>query len=118
MAVFTTTGKQWVVDKMRGSVVTSQQYIHWGTGATAEAVGNTALATPSAEARVTGTMSSPSASVYRVVGTLTSASTQTITEAAVFDATSAGVMMIRSLFTGIPLVSGDQIQFTFDLTVS
>ncbi len=116
MTVYTTTGKQWSSDKFRGTVVTDQKFIAWGTGATAEAVGNTALATPAAEARTTGTMSSPSAALYRVVGTITSASTQTITEVGLFDASTVGVMMIRALFTGVPMVSGDSIAFTLDLT--
>jgi len=116
MAILTTTGKQWIVDKMRGTVVTSQQFVAWGTGAAAEAVGNTALTTPAAESRTTGTMSSPSAALYRVVGTITSASTQTITEVGLFDASTAGVMMIRAIFTGVPMVAGDSIAFTLDLT--
>lgn len=116
MAVLTTTGKQWIVDKMRGTVTTSQQHIGWGTGTAAEAVGNTALTTPAAEARVSGTMSSPSAALYRVTGTITSASTQNITEVGLFDAATAGVMMIRALFTAVPMVSGDSIAFTIDLT--
>jgi hypothetical protein len=97
---------------------TTQRWIGWGTGSGAEAVGNTALTTPAAEARVSGTISSPSAAVHRVVGTITSASTQTITEVGLFDASTAGVMMIRALFTGIPMVSGDSIAFTLDLTVT
>ena len=118
MAVFTSTGKQWTIDKVRETVGAgvTQKFIGWGTGATAEAVGNTALTTPSAEARATGVITSPSAALHRVIGTLTSASTQTITEVGLFDASTAGVMMIRALFTGIPLLSGDQIQYTLDLT--
>ena len=115
MTILTAVGKSWIVDKMRGTVVTEQKYIAWGTGATAEAVGNTALATPAAEARTLGTMSSPSAALYRVVGTITSTSTQTITEVGLFDATTAGVMLIRALFTGVPMVSGDSIAFTVEL---
>lgn len=116
MTILTTTGKQWIVDKMRNTVATDQKYIGWGTGATAEAVGNTALATPAAEARTLGTMSSPSAALYQVVGTITSASTQNITEVGLFDATTVGVMMIRALFTSVPMVSGDSIAFTVQLT--
>lgn len=117
MAILTTTGRQWVVDAMRGSVSTTQQYVAWGTGGTAEAVGNTALATASSEARTAGTITSPSAALHRTVGTIVSTQTQTITEVGLFDASSSGVMMIRALFTGIPLVSGDSIAFTLDLTV-
>lgn len=128
MAVLTTTGKQWIVDKMRatagGASGTAQaspndvmKYIAWGTGATAEAVGNTALATAAAEARVAGTVTSPTAALHRVVGTLTSATGQTITEVGLFDQLAVGgTMLIRALFTGIALLSGDQIQFTMDFT--
>jgi len=115
-AVLTTTGKQWIVDRMRGTVTTSMQFVHWGTGTVAEVVGNTALGTPSAEARVAGTITSPSAALHRVIATLTSASTQSISEAGLFDASAAGVMLIRSVFTAVPLLAGDSIQFTFDFT--
>lgn len=128
MTVLTTTGKQWLSDKARASagaaLGTSQaspndtmKYIGWGTGATAEAVGNAALAVAAAEARVVGTMTSPSAALVRVVGTITSASTQNITEVGLFDQLAAGgTMQIRALFTAIPMVSGDSIAFTIDLT--
>ncbi len=118
MTILTSAGRQWLVDKVRNTVATDQKYIGWGTGAGAEAVGNTALTTPAAEARTLGTMSSPAAATYRVVGTITSASTQTITEVGLFDATTAGVMMIRALFTGVPMVSGDSIAFTIELLQS
>lgn len=104
---------------MRGTVSTTQQHIGWGTGgATGELVGQTALVTPAAEARTAGTITSPSAALHRTVGTITSASTQTISEVGLFDASTSGVMMIRAVFTGIPLVSGDSVAFTIDLTVS
>lgn len=116
MAVLTTTGKQWIVDAMRGSVSTTQQYVGWGTGSTAENVSNTALHVAASEARVAGTITSPSAALHRTVATITSASGQTITEVGLFDASTSGVMMIRALFTGIPLLTNDSIQFTLDLT--
>lgn len=128
MAVLTSTGRQWTVDKMRatgGGAVGSAQaspndtmkYVGWGTGATAEAIGNTALATPAAEARVAGTITSPTAALHRVVATITSASGQTITEMGLFDQlASGGTMLIRALFSGLPLLVNDQIQFTVDFT--
>jgi hypothetical protein len=33
-----------------------------------------------------------------------------------FDDPTAGTMLIRGTFTGIPVVQNDVIQFTFDLT--
>lgn len=116
MAILTTVGKQWVVDAMRGTVATTQQYVGWGTGSAAEAVGNTALTTPAAEARVAGAITSPSAALHRVIATITSASGQTISEVGLFDASTSGVMMIRAIFTGIVLTTGESIQFTIDFT--
>jgi len=121
MAVYTLTGRQWTVDKMRETVGAgvTQKFIGWGTGgATAEAPANAALATAAAEARVIGAITSPSAALHQVVGTITSAGTQTISEVGLFDAATAGVMMIRAIFTGIPLVSGDSIAFTLQITFS
>lgn len=120
MAVLTTTGRQWIADKLRETVGagTTQKFVAWGTGGgTAEAIGNTALATPSSEARTSGAITSPSAALHRVVGTIVSTQTQTISEVGLFDASSGGVMMIRAVFTGIPLLNLDSIAFTLDLTI-
>lgn len=128
MAVLTDTGRQWIVDKMRatgGAAVgviqaspnDDMEWIGWGTGSTAEGVGNTALTTAGAEARVQGSKSSPSARVMRVVGTITATADKTVTEVGLFDQQAAGgTMLIRALFTGIPVVTGDQITFTIDYT--
>jgi hypothetical protein len=91
-------------------------FLGWGTGTTAAALANTALQTPSAEARVTGTSSNVTTNVtndtYQVVGTITSASTQTISELGQFDAATVGNMLAHWVFTGIPLNNLDSIQFT------
>jgi hypothetical protein len=128
VAVLTTTGKQWNVDKMRatngGAVGLAQvqpndqmKWVGWGTGTTAEANTQTALTTPAAEARVTGAITSPSAALHRVIATITSASGQSIAEVGLFDQLAAGgTMLIRAVFTAIPLVTNDQIQFTLDFT--
>lgn len=125
MAVFTDTGRKWVIDKMREAIAagTTQKYIGWGTGATAEAVTNTALATEATEARTAGTITGVTTTVtgdtHRVVGTLTVAgANKTITEVGLFDALTVGVMLLRALFTGIPLQIGDAIAFTLDFKES
>lgn len=120
MAVLTTTGRQWIVDKMRETVAAgvTQRFIGWGTGgATAEAIGNTALATPAPEARTSGTITSPSAALHRTTGTITATANRNISEVGLFDASTGGVMMIRAVFTPIPLETNDSIAFTLDLTV-
>lgn len=124
MAVFTTLGKQWVVDKIQeepiGAALTLMKWVAWGTGATAEAVGNTALAAEATEARVVSVLSQPAADVDRSVGTITcNATPKTITECGRFNQLAVGgIMFVRSLFTGIPMVTGDKIEFTQDLMVT
>lgn len=88
-----------------------------GTGNTAEATGDTALVTE-VETRATGTQSNPSGTVYRTVGTVSFTATRSIVEHGIFSASSAGTLWDRSVFTSIGVVSGDSIQFTYNLTIS
>jgi hypothetical protein len=88
-------------------------FIGWGTGTGGAVVGNTVLGTPSAEARVASTLSQPGpAQTTRFVSTIVSASTQTISEIGVFDASTSGNMLIRGNFTGIGVELNDSIEFT------
>jgi len=89
-----------------------------GTGTNAESVSDTALQTPYGGARATGTQSNPSAPVYRTVGTISFTSTLAITEHGIFSASSSGTLWDRSVFSAINVVSGDSIQFTYNLTIN
>lgn len=122
MTVYTTTGKAWVVDRCQNVELPAASLmtrVAWGTGSTAENVSNTTLHIEASEARTVGTLSQPAADTDRVVGTITANGTKTITEAGRFNVTTPAaaneVMLERALFTGIPLLVGDSIQFTFDL---
>lgn len=116
----TTDGREWVIDKLQNVAPSSNalmDYIAWGTGTTAEDVGDSALATEASEARTQGTLSQPTATTDRLVGTITCAgSGKTIAEVGRFNASAAGVLLQRHVFTGIPLLVGDRIEFTLDLT--
>jgi hypothetical protein len=122
--VLTSAGKAIVTARIKGSG-TEPVYAGWGTGAGTSAVGDTNLFTPSNEARVAGTSSQQTTTVtndtYQVVATITSSSTQTITNAGLFDAAgtgtppSGGNLFIHGDFSGVALNNGDSIQFTFKL---
>lgn len=86
-----------------------------GTGAGAEAIGQTTLVTETGT-RVSGTQSSPSAGVYRSVATISYSSGLAIIEHGLFSASTSGTLLDRSLFGAINVVNGDSIQFTYDLT--
>jgi hypothetical protein len=88
-----------------------------GTGNTAEANSQTALITPSGIARATGTQVEASASVYRSVATVTADATETWEEHGIFNASTSGTMLDRSLPSPAPaVVASDTVQFTYELT--
>lgn len=93
-------------------------YHHSGTGATAAAIGDTTLQTPTADARATGTQSNPASGQYRTVGTCSYAGSQTITEWGLFTASSSGTLWDRRTFTGIATDSSTSIEFTYTLTIN
>lgn len=132
--VITDTGVAFMVDDFDVNTasatldITTLKYHGCGTGAGAEAVGNTALTTESTTAlnpdstRATGTSTQPSAPQYRSVGTLTFDADAAIIEHGLFSqaATGGGTLWDRSTFAAINVVgaNADSIQFTYTLTVS
>ncbi len=108
-------GRGIVSNRLKGTG-TEPKNVHWGTGTTPPVDGDTGMEVPSAESKVVGTSSVQTTTTandtYRVVGTLTSASTQTISEAGLFN--DADALFVRGTFTGIPLENGDSIQFTIE----
>lgn len=118
--VVTDVGMGIITNRIKGSG-TEPNYLAWGTGTNTAAAGNTALQTESAEARVAGTSTREETNVsndtYRVVGTLTSASGQTIAEAGLFDASASGNCFVRGDFSGVALAQDESIEFTVDVVL-
>lgn len=115
--VYTSVGEAHTADVFDGTVSNTSinYYVGWGTGTNAAAKGDTTLQTESAESRVNSTKSQPSADKNQFVATITSASGQTITEAGLFTASTSGNLIIRAVFSGIALLTGDSIEFTITL---
>lgn len=115
--VIVNRGKEIYNDRLRG-VGTEPNFIAWGTGAGTAAITDTTLFTESAEARVSGTSSKQTTSTtndtYRVTGTMTASAGRTITNAGLFDASTAGNLFLKGDFTGVVLASGESIAFTFN----
>jgi len=120
-ALVTNVGITKIIAALFGDAHTPPTYVHWGTGSTTEAVTDTALVTASAEARTNGTKTKQTTNTtddtYQVVGSITSAGTQTIAEAGLFDASTAGNMYVRGTFTGIALAASDAIEFTIQIVL-
>lgn len=128
MRVVTTAGVGFIVDAFQNLTEPENMKYHGcGTGTTAEASSDTALVTESTTAlnpdstRATGsTTEGASANIYRTVGTATFDASAAITEHGIFSqaATGGGTLLDRSVFSAVNVVSGDSIQFTYDLTLT
>jgi len=92
------------------------KYHDSGVGTTAEAVGDTDMETTDGESRATGTQTENAANIYESVATISYTTTKAITEHGVFNASTSGELMDRSVFSAVNVVNGDSIQFTYRLT--
>jgi hypothetical protein len=119
--VLTNAGKAIITNRLKGSG-TEPNFVTWGTGAGTAAATDTTLFTESAEARVAGTSTQATTTTtndsYQVVGTITASATRAITNAGLFDTSSAGNLFVKGDFATINLVSGDSIQFTIKVVFS
>lgn len=124
--VVTTVGAGFIVDAFQGLVEPELMKFHGlGTGSGAEAVGDTALGTEltteyTSNVRATGTTTEASATVYQTVATNTLDGTPgaALREHGIFSANAAGVLLDRTVFAAVNLVSGDAFQSTYNLTFS
>ena len=113
----TTVGKGWVVDKFQ-DILAATELLKWhksGTGSTPAAAGDTDLQT-GLYSRVAGSRTESAAAVYRSVATVSYTGSHTITEWGIFTTSSSGTLFARKTFSRA-VISGDSIQFTWDLTV-
>lgn len=119
--VLANTGKALMTSRMKGLGV-EPTYVAWGTGAGTAAATDTTLFTESAEARVNGTSSQVTTTTtndtYQVVGTITASAGRTITNAGLFDASTAGNLFVKGDFTGVALNTGESIQFTIGVQLT
>lgn len=111
-----TAGKNYVADRIKNnSTVMSHMAI--GTGSTAAAAGNTALGSESARTALTSSTVSSNEIVY--VDTFAAGTgTGAITEAGIFNASSGGTMLCRTVFSVVNKGANDAMTITWTVTVS
>ena len=69
--------------------------------------------------RVVGTQEEgATANIYKSVATISYSGSYAITEHGLFNASSGGALMDRTKFPAINVISGDSIQFSFQITFS
>ena len=114
-----TAGLGYIASRMKDATATAMSHMAIGTGSTAAAAGNTTLGTESARVALTSTTVTAAAVAY--VATFpagTPASLTAITEAGLFNASSAGTMLCRTTFAVINKGANDSLTATWTLTVS
>jgi hypothetical protein len=110
-----------ITNRIKGAG-TEPSFAAWGTGAGTTAVTDSTLFTEAPEARTSGTSTREITTVandtYQVVGLITATAPRTITNAGLFDASSAGNMLMKGDFAGVVLGTTDAIQFTMQVVFS
>ena len=113
-----------IVDNLiaEGAPFGDYKYHHSGEGVGAENATDSALGTPRENARDAGTQVEASSKVYESVATTTYTGTYAITEHGLFNTAGAGgppvtggILMDRTKFAAINVVSGNQIEWTFTI---
>lgn len=117
----TTAFVNFIVDQLitETSAFGDFKYHDSGTGTNAESASDTALQTTCGEARTVGTQIEGSETYeYKSVATHTYAGSFAITEHGLLNASSAGILMDRTVFGAINVVADDKIEFTFTIQFS
>ena len=111
-----TAGKNYVADRIKNnSTVMSHMAI--GTGTAAAAAGNTALGSESARTALTSSTVTDNEIVY--VDTFAAGTgTGAITEAGIFNASSGGTLLCRTVFSVVNKGASDAMTITWTVTVS
>ena len=112
-----TAGKDYIAERMKDDTTTAMSHMAIGTGTTAAAVGDTALGTEAGRVTLTSTTVTNNAVAYVATfgaGTGTGA----ITEAGLFNASSGGDMLCRTVFSVINKGAADTLGITWTVTVN
>lgn len=105
-----------------GDVIDNFNQHKMGAGSTAETDTQTALVTAQEGAQgATGNAAAThgaASNIYRTVGTLTAGSAYGCREHGVFNASTGGILLDRSVVTNIDLNTDDVVTWTYELTVN
>lgn len=112
-----TSGKDYIAERMKDATTTAMSHMAIGTGSTAAAAGDTTLGTEAGRVALTSTTVTANAVAYVATfgaGTGTGA----ITEAGLFNASSGGDMLCRTVFSVINKGAADTLGITWTVTVN
>lgn len=112
-----TVGKNFIASRMIGTTDNIMSHMAIGTGTTAAAVGQTTLITEVGRVALTSNVRTNNAIAY--VATFPAGTgTGAITEAGIFNASSAGTLLCRTVFSVINKGAADTLGVTWTVTVN
>ncbi|MEN6628548.1 MAG: phage tail protein, partial [Sulfuricella sp.] len=111
-----TAGKAWIAARMKATGAPAEMtHMAVGTGSTAAADANTALGTESARVSLSSAVSG--AVVTYTASFPAGTGTAALTEAGIFNASSAGTMLCRTVFPVVNKGASDSMAITWTVTV-
>jgi hypothetical protein len=112
------TGLAYIASRMKDATATAMTHMAVGSGTSAAAAGDTALGTQiSSRVSLTSTTVTSNAVAY-VAAFGAGVSTGAITEAGIFNASTAGTMLCRTVFSVVNKAAADTLQITWTITIN
>jgi hypothetical protein len=112
------TGLNFMTSRMKDTTLAAMTHMAVGSGTTAAAAGDTALETQiSARVSLTSTTVTSNAIEY-VAAFGAGVSTGAITEAGIFNASTSGTMLCRTVFSVVNKAAADTLQITWTITIN
>lgn len=112
-----TAGKGYVASRMKDDSASAMSHMAVGTDNSAAAAGDTALGTESGRVALTSTTVSDNVITY-VATFPAGTATATLVEAGVFNASSGGTLLCRTVFAAVNKASSDAMTITWAITAS
>lgn len=114
-----TSGKGYIASRMKDATATAMSHMAIGTSSTAAAAGDTTLGTEVARVALsTTTVSSNEIEYVATFGANTPSSASAVVEAGLFNASSAGTLLCRTVFSVVNKGTSDSMTITWTVTVS
>ena len=114
-----TTGKNYVTSRMKDTTDAAMSHMAVGTGSTAAAAGDAALGSESARVSLTSsTVSNNTITYVATFGAGTPSSAAALTEAGIFNASSSGTMLCRTVFDVVNKGTSEAMTITWAITAS
>ena len=110
-------GLDYIASRMKDTTATAMSHMAIGTGSTAAAASDTTLGTEADRNALTSTTVTDNAVAY-VASFAAGEGTGAITEAGIFNASSGGTLLCRTVFSVVNKGASDSMTITWTVTIS